>query len=135
MGLDNLSDAFFRLDCRAADPGCTAAAAASSWHGKVHLAVGLISAAATVALPFALAARMRLAPGWHGLARPTLLFGPLLVAVLVAYAALERRPGGGYLQRAAIVLFSAGVVTLALRVRSLAGSPAVAAPARTSGPA
>jgi hypothetical protein len=27
MGLDNLSDAFFRLDCRAADPGCTAAAA------------------------------------------------------------------------------------------------------------
>jgi hypothetical protein len=44
MGLDNLSDAFFRLDCQAADPACTPAAAASSWHGKVHLVVGLVSA-------------------------------------------------------------------------------------------
>jgi hypothetical protein len=44
IGLDNLSDAFFRLDCRAADQGCTAAAAASSWHGQVHIAVGLLSA-------------------------------------------------------------------------------------------
>jgi uncharacterized protein DUF998 len=33
IGLDNLSDAFFRLDCRAADPGCTTAAAASLWPG------------------------------------------------------------------------------------------------------
>jgi hypothetical protein len=40
IGLDNLSDVVFRLDCRAADPGCTAAAAAGSWHGRVHLAVG-----------------------------------------------------------------------------------------------
>jgi hypothetical protein len=51
------------------------------------------------------------------------LFGALLLAVLVAYAALERKPGGGYLQRAAIVLFSVGVAALALRVRRLAGSP------------
>jgi hypothetical protein len=123
MGLDNLSDTFFRLDCRAADPGCTAAAAASSWHGKVHLAAGLISAIATIALPFVLAARMRRLPGWRDLARPTALFGVLLVSVLVAYAALERRQGGGYLQRAAIVLFSVGVVALALRVKTLAGSP------------
>jgi hypothetical protein len=69
MGLDNLSDAFFRLDCRTADPGCTAAA--SSWHAKVHLAVGLISAVATIAAPFVLAARMRYVPGWRDLARPT----------------------------------------------------------------
>jgi hypothetical protein len=125
MGLDNLSDTFFRLDCRAADPGCTAAAAASSWHGKVHLAVGLISAIATIAAPVVLAARMRHAPGWRDLARPTLFFGGLLLAVLVTYAALEGKPGGGYLQRAAIVLLSVGVAALALRVRGLAGAPAV----------
>ncbi|HKQ00635.1 MAG TPA: DUF998 domain-containing protein [Actinomycetes bacterium] len=122
IGLDNLSDAFFRLDCRAADQGCTAAAAASSWHGRVHLAVGLLSGIATILLPFVLAARMRHADGWRDLARPTILAGVLLVAVLVAYVAFEGKTGGGYLQRAAIVLFSAGVVTLALRVRALARS-------------
>jgi hypothetical protein len=124
MGLDNLSDAFFRLDCRAADPGCTAAAAASSWHGKVHIGVALVSAIATIAAPFALAARMRHTPGWHDLARPALVFGALFLAVLVTYAVLEGKPGGGYLQRAAILLASVGVATLALRVRALAGSPA-----------
>ena len=122
IGLDNLSDAFFRLDCRAADQGCSAAAAASSWHGRVHLAAGLLSGIATIALPFALAARMRHADGWHDLARPTILAGSLLVAVLAAYVAFEGKTGGGYLQRAAIVIFSAGVVTLALRVRVLAPS-------------
>jgi hypothetical protein len=122
MGVDNLSDTFFRLDCRAADPGCTATAAASSWHGKVHLAVGLLSGIATIALPFVLAARMRHVDGWRDLARPTVVAGSLLVAVLVAYVPFEGRTGGGYLQRAAIVLFSAGVVALALRVRRLATS-------------
>lgn len=122
IGLDNLSDAFFRLDCRAADQGCTAAAAASSWHGRVHLGVGLLSGIAMIAAPFALAARMRQANDWRDLARPTILAGVLLVVVLAAYVALEGKMGGGYLQRAAIVLVSVGVVTLALRVRALARS-------------
>ena len=120
IGLDTLSDAFFRLDCRAADPGCTAAAAASSWHGRVHLGVALVSGIATIALPFALAPRMRRADGWHDLARPTVLAGSLLVAILAVYVAFEGRTGGGYLQRAAILVFSAGVVALAVRVRALA---------------
>ena len=124
IGLDNLSDAFFRLDCRAADQGCSAAAAASSWHGRTHLAVGLLSGIATIVLPFVLAARIRKADGWQDLARPTILAGSLLVAVLAAYVAFEGRTGGGYLQRAAIVLFSAGVVALALRVHALAASTA-----------
>jgi len=65
---------------------------------------------------------MRHADGWRDLARPTILAGSLLVAVLAAYVAFEGKTGGGYLQRAAIVIFSAGVVTLALRVRVLAPS-------------
>ena len=67
---------------------------------------------------------MRHADGWRDLARPTILAGSLLVAVLAAYVVFEGKTGGGYLQRAAIVLFSAGVVTLALRVRALADSTA-----------
>jgi Protein of unknown function (DUF998) len=122
IGLDNLSDVFFRLDCRAADQGCTAAAAASSWHGRVHLAVGLLSGISTIAAPYVLAARMRHADGWRDLARPTILVGSLLVAVLVVYVGFEGKTGGGHLQRAAIVVFSTGVVTLALRVRALASS-------------
>jgi Protein of unknown function (DUF998) len=125
MGLDNLSDAFFRLDCRAADWGCTTAAAVSSWHGTVHLVVGVISGIATIAIPFVLAARMRRADGWRDLARPTILFGLLFLAVLVSSAVLEGKTGGGYLQRGAIVLLSAGIATLALRVRALARSPGV----------
>jgi len=75
-----------------------------------------------VAAPFFLAARMRQANGWRDLARPTILAGALLLVVLLGYAALERKTGGGYLQRAAIVLVSVGVAMLALRVRALARS-------------
>jgi hypothetical protein len=124
MGLDNLSDAFFRLDCRAADPACTTSAAVSSWHGTTHVVVGVVSVIATISAVFALGFRMRRADGWRDLALPTFLFGLLLLAVMVGYSALERKAGGGYLQRTAIVLVSVGAATLALRVRALARSPA-----------
>jgi hypothetical membrane protein len=120
MGLDNLSDAFFRLDCRAADQACTTSAAMSSWHGTIHVVIGAATAIATIAALFVLARRMRRADGWRDLARPAFLFGLLFLAVLVAYVALERKTGGGYLQRAAIMLLSVWTVTLALRVRALA---------------
>jgi hypothetical protein len=132
MGLDNLSDVFFRLDCRAADPGCTATTAVGSWHGTLHLVAGAIAAIATVAAPFALAARMRRLERWSDVMRPTLVFGWAILAVLIGYVTFERKTGGGYLQRTAIVLLSVGVVALALRVRSLARSNLSAAAATTS---
>jgi hypothetical protein len=120
MGLDNLSDVFFRLDCRAADRGCSTSAAMNSWHGTIHGVVGAATAVVTIATPFVLASHMRRADGWRDLARPTFAFGFLFLAVLIGYASLEGKQGGGYLQRTAILLLSAGVVTVALRVRALA---------------
>jgi hypothetical protein len=131
MGLDNLSDVFFRLDCRAADPGCTTSVAMNSWHGTVHGIVGAATALATIAAVFALAFRMRRADGWRDLARPTFTFGLLFLVVLLAYAALEGKAGGGYLQRTAIVLLSVWVATLALRVHALGRLPAAAMHARS----
>jgi hypothetical protein len=57
--LDNLADVFFRLDCRAADVACSSSDAVDSWHGTAHIAVFDVAAAATIAAPFALAARVR----------------------------------------------------------------------------
>jgi hypothetical membrane protein len=125
MGLDNLSDVFFRLDCRAADRGCSTSAAMSSGHGTIHGVVGAATAIVTIVTPFVLASRMHRADGWRDLARPTFTFGWLFLAVLIGYAALGGETGSGYLQRAAIVLLSAGVATLALRVWALARSPGI----------
>ena len=68
---------------------------------------------------------MRCADGWRDLARPTIVAGSLLAA----HVAFEARTGGVHLQRAAVVVFPSGVVTLALRVQALAASPAVGASA------
>jgi len=118
-GLDNLSDAFFRLDCRAADAGCGMAEATSSWHGKLHIACFVVAALATVIAPFALARRMRHAVGWEDLARPTKIFGVVVVAVLAATAATSGTPLQGWTQRGAAVIVVSGVVVLTWRVIQL----------------
>jgi hypothetical membrane protein len=133
MGLDNVSDLFFRLDCRAADAGCTASVASASWHGKLHVAVAVVSVFATIAVPFVLASRMRRVEGWQDLVVPAITFGVVFLMVLLAYAATESKMGGGYLQRIAIVLLSVAIATVALRVRSLAHS-SVGTPRRAEVP-
>jgi hypothetical protein len=120
MGLDNVSDAFFRLDCRAADPGCSSAVAMGSWHGTVHAVVGVIAAVATMGALFTLPPRMRRIGAWQDLARPMLATAWVFTALLVAYVAREGRAGGGLLQRVLIVILSVVVIVLALRVRRLA---------------
>jgi hypothetical protein len=124
-GLDDLSDAFFRLDCRAADLGCTEAVAMSSWHGTIHGHVGTLTFAILVIAPFALARRMQFVPGWRTLARPALGYGLVLLAAVTAYVLLSISTGGGYAQRAVALLGSAGVIVLALRVLALTSVPSM----------
>jgi hypothetical protein len=125
-GLDNLTDAFFRLDCRAADRGCDLAAATASWHGTAHVVSFVIAALATVAAPFALARRMRRSGGWEDLARPTRIYGAVIVAALLATGASSGTAAQGWSQRVAIVIVTAAVAALAWRVVRLdsRGAPA-----------
>jgi hypothetical membrane protein len=118
-GLDDLSDAFFRLDCRAADLGCTEVVATTSWHGAIHGIVGSITFVILALAPFALARRMRLLPAWRSLAWPAFGYGVLLLVAVAVFVALSISTGGGYAQRAVALLGSVGVVVLALRVLAI----------------
>jgi hypothetical protein len=118
--LDNLSDAFFRLDCRAADAGCTSSVAAASWHGTIHLVVFGVAAIPTLIAPFALSRRMRVVEGWSDLARPAQVFGMALLVVFVATAASQGSSAQGWTQRFAATLAAFGVIALAVRALRLA---------------
>jgi hypothetical protein len=119
-GLDSLSDTFFRLDCRAADAGCSSSDAMASWHGTVHVVVFVVSALATVAAPFVLARAMRRREAWVGLARPTKVFGLLTIALLVATGATTGTAVGGLAQRIAATFVTGGVAVLAWQAGRLA---------------
>jgi hypothetical membrane protein len=115
-GLDGLSDAFFRVDCRAADPGCGFADATDSWHGTVHVVVFVVAALATVGAPFVLARRMRQTDGWQSLAGGTRIFGVLTVAALGVTMLSSGTALQGWTQRGAAVLVASGIVMLAWHV-------------------
>jgi hypothetical protein len=117
--LDNLSDAFFRLDCRAADSGCTTSVAASSWHGTIHIVAFIVAAIPTLVAPFALSRRMRAIEGWSDLARPAQVFGAALLVVFVATAASQGSSAQGWTQRIAATLAAFGIAALAVRVHRL----------------
>jgi hypothetical membrane protein len=118
-GLDDLSDAFFRLDCRAADNGCSISTATASWHGKVHLAASVVAALATVAAPFVLAHGMRRSARWSDLALPTEVFGAIVLLSALANLALTETALQGLAQRVLAVIVPLAVVALALRVLKL----------------
>jgi hypothetical protein len=60
VGLGSVADVLFRFDCRAADPGCTMAAAAGSWggrgtgghpgHGPAQRAIALLASTGVILL-------------------------------------------------------------------------------------
>ncbi|MEY2424660.1 MAG: hypothetical protein QOI61_232 [Actinomycetota bacterium] len=113
---DNITDLFFRLDCRLADAGCSASDQMESWHGKVHIYKFVIALVASVAAPFVLASCMKAVDGWRDLVRPTRIFGGVFVAGAVALAALDGTDVQGTAQRLLAAFVCAGVAALAVRV-------------------
>ena len=113
---DNFSDAFFRLDCRAADAGCTAAQAISSWHAVAHLVCFAIAALATVIAPFAMARAMDRDDEWRSTARQVRWFGVLTVTLLVVTAAASGSPVQGLAQRGAATVIPVGLAAFAVVV-------------------
>ena len=116
-GLGNLSDAFFRLDCRAAD-GCTPEQAVMSWQATIH-SVGGLSLIVFAFAPYVVARCLRRSPDWQPLARPTVLLGIAIDGALVATLALSESAGGGYAQRVLALLLAAWFAMLALRLLRL----------------
>jgi len=122
IGSELVTELVFRLDCRAADLGCTPAVATASWHGKMHLIAGFPALFLTLAAPLVLARRMRVLEAWRDLARPTMVFGIAQFILPICYGVFYGSPVTGLLNRAPLFLASAGLVVLALRVRRLASS-------------
>jgi uncharacterized protein DUF998 len=120
--LDSASDTFFRLDCRAADHGCSMSDAATSWHGKAHIGFFLVAALFTIAAPFVLSARMRAVAAWRDLARPTRIFGIVFVVGFLLALAAGNSSGAGLVQRVLIVYVCTGVCLLARRELQIASS-------------
>jgi len=118
--LDNLGDVFFRLDCRAADAGCSASQATASWHGKMHIAVFLIAAIPTVIAPFVLSRRMAAVEGWRDLAGRTKAFGFVLIGGIILTVATTDTAVQGLTQRVVILLVCGAVAVLAARILTLA---------------
>jgi hypothetical membrane protein len=122
-GWDGFSDAFFRLDCRAADAGCSAADSAHSWHGTIHIVSFFVAAIATIAAPFVLARRMRVLTGWQDLVTRTRVFGVVVIVVLVVTGATVGTSVQGLTQRVAAVIVVSGLAALAWQVHRRAGQP------------
>jgi hypothetical protein len=112
-GFDNFTDAFFRLDCRAADPGCSASVAISSWHAMAHLGCFGVAAVATVAAPFVLARAMGRDDDWRSRAGSVRGFGVLAVVLLVVTGAASGSPVQGLAQRVAATVIPLGLAALA----------------------
>jgi hypothetical protein len=120
--VQDVTDAAFRLDCRAAD-GCFPARATASWHGSLHAAIGLVCVLALIGTPFVLARAFRRLPEWRSLTGPSRWTGVLVAAVLIGITLPSTGGLHGLLQRAATVIAAAWGIALAVRLRALTNAP------------
>jgi hypothetical protein len=119
VGLDDVTDALFRLDCRRVDAGCTDDVRTASWHAQVHEVLGFVAVVATVLALLALAHRFRRLGRWADLARPLVLVAVGFAAAMAVYAVRASRPGGGIAQRFAVLLVVVALAALVRRVLAL----------------
>jgi hypothetical protein len=115
LGLDALSDVFFRLNCQTAD-GCTQLQEIASWHGVVHAVVGVITFLVLMAGPFVVARTLRRAAEWNDLARWSVILG---VAIDLALASAWIPGWAGAAQRLGMTVGSLWIGLLAVRVLRL----------------
>ncbi|MFJ7247828.1 DUF998 domain-containing protein [Kitasatospora sp. NPDC098652] len=121
VGLDNVADVLFRLDCRAADPWCAHRLTGDSWHASAHVGLALAGFVLLVITPAVLAAQFRAHPAWRGSANAALAYSPVMFLGVLVYVGLHGRDGAGYAERALALAASTGVVLLALRASRLTG--------------
>ena len=107
-GLGLFVEGFFRLDCRAIDPGCTN----DSWHSSAHNMTNRFLVAVSFAAPLILAFAFRRIPQWRGAWLPTLLSVPVSIVCGVLFSVL----GDGASTRAMTLTWFAWLVFLAVRL-------------------
>src|SRR5262249_39991056 len=113
FGLGWFLEGFFRLDCRAIDPGCTN----DSWHSSAHKMVNrflLVGFAANLILAFA----FRRIPAWRGAWLPSLLVLPAGIVCGVLFSVL----GDGASQRAGNLTVFAWFAFLGVRLMRTANA-------------
>jgi Protein of unknown function (DUF998) len=114
----DLSDAAFRLDCRAAD-GCTVDQTTASWHGQLHAAFGLVCILLLIGAMFLTARAFKRLPVWAGWAGPTRWAGCLIVLGLIGVALPATASAHGLLQRAVALIAAVWGAAVARRMLAM----------------
>jgi hypothetical protein len=117
-GIQDLTDAIFRLVCRAAD-GCDQVQAATSWHAQAHNAIGFACVLVVIVTPFILARRFKQLPEWHRFVVPSVLLSIVFIIGLIAVLAPQTAAYQGLNQRAIAFLRALWGIAVAAHVHRL----------------
>lgn len=121
--VQDISDAVFRLPCRAAD-GCTSAQMTAGWRGQLHAGIGLVCLILSVVCALVLARAFRRLPAWHRLVAPTLVMALLVVVAVFIIGAPGTAEVHGLAQRVLVLLGGAYGIWTAERVYTQHAAPA-----------
>ena len=113
----SFGDGWFRLDCRAIDPGCDGAD--PSWHAIAHDIESLFTVLGLLVSVFALARAFRNSPRWHDLRAVTLTAGIATIVVFISLILV----GGGLAILAAVSVSFAWLALVSYRLLTLARDP------------
>jgi uncharacterized protein DUF998 len=113
--LQDISDAFFRLDCRVAD-GCTVAQTTQSGHAQIHALIGFICLIALIGAPFMLARRFAILKDWQHLVVITRITGIVIVLAIILTALPQTASIHGLTERAAALIAALWSMILARNI-------------------
>jgi hypothetical protein len=116
FGLGDLLTITERLDCRLADPGCTAAKQVSNFGGTMDSSLSTVGLFLFVIGGFLLAAAMKRAPGWQSLVRPTRWCMALMTVIFLAEGLAQHTGLSGLFERLAALAGATWIAFLAAGV-------------------